>query len=344
MKTKSHCKQWEIITRVIHHVLIVLLFALFVLSCQEEKNLFLEEPAQAELKSGTITIEEIDALILKIEDYVTSGMLDPGIANSLISKLQNAKKSIDKGNGNAVTNQVQSVIKQLTALVGSGTIDEGTGEELLEDATDIPEENDEFTDPRDNRVYKTVNIGTQCWMAENLAYLPSVTSISVTSVSTPYYYVWGYWGTNVTEASQTASYLTYGALYNWPAAMEACPEGWRLPTDADWNQLAQYIDDNKGPFENDGWEWKNIGGYLKSTSGWSWEGNGTDDFGFKALPGGYILNGSIQDNGSMGLWWTSTVYESNYSWNRRLYSTVNALISNYSQNNYALSVRCIKDN
>ncbi len=350
--TKLLCQKRSILVG-IRRMLILLLFAVFMFSCQEEINPLTENNVNteqlADLKSAAITVSEIDALIEKIEGYVASGMIEPGIANSLISKLENAKKSLGKGNHKAVLNQVESVINQLGALADTGTIDDGLGEELLDDAIDIPKEDSgcggDFTDPRDGKVYKTVKIGTQCWMAENLAYLPSVTPHTTTSDYIPYFYVYGFGNSNVEEARQMESYLKYGSLYNWPAAANACPAGWHLPSDTEWNQLAQYIDSQKGPYENDEWEWKELGIHLKSISGWDWDGNGTDDFGFKALPSGYMLNGSVNGQGQSCQWWASTKYtDGPYSYRRQLYSITNTFVMGYSQDINALSVRCIKDN
>ena len=102
-------------------------------------------------------------------------------------------------------------------------------------------------DARDNQTYRIVTIGSQTWMAENLKYLPSVVGPGPGSKKTPHYYVYGYNGTNVTDAKATANYNTYGVLYNWPAAMNGaassttnpsgvqgvCPDGWHLPSDAE---------------------------------------------------------------------------------------------------------------
>src|SRR5574344_1981957 len=109
-------------------------------------------------------------------------------------------------------------------------------------------------DARDNQTYRIVTIGSQTWMAENLKYLPSVVGPRTGSKTTPHYYVYGYNGTNVTDAKATANYNTYGVLYNWPAAMNGaassttnpsgvqgeCPDGWHLPSDAEWTELTDY--------------------------------------------------------------------------------------------------------
>ncbi|MDK2949109.1 MAG: hypothetical protein PWQ56_274, partial [Patescibacteria group bacterium] len=109
---------------------------------------------------------------------------------------------------------------------------------------------DDFTDTRDNNIYTTVQIGTQCWMAKNLAYLPSVVPSATGSESTPYYYVYDYQGTDVSAAKATTNYTTYGVLYNWPAAMNGqtgegvqgiCPSGWHLPSDAEQHTLDSFL-------------------------------------------------------------------------------------------------------
>ena len=98
-----------------------------------------------------------------------------------------------------------------------------------------------FTDNRDGNVYSFVTIGDQVWMSENLKYLPSVVDRATYSNTDPYYYVYGYNGTDVPAAKATDNYKTYGVLYNWPAAIDACPSGWHLPSDAEWTQLTNYL-------------------------------------------------------------------------------------------------------
>ena len=101
--------------------------------------------------------------------------------------------------------------------------------------------NNGFTDARDGTHYDAVKIGNQVWMAENLKYLPSVVGPATGSETAAYYYVYDYDGTDVMAAKATANYTTYGVLYNWPAAMNACPTGWHLPSDAEWTELTDYL-------------------------------------------------------------------------------------------------------
>ncbi|MCF8358778.1 MAG: hypothetical protein K9H26_08480 [Prolixibacteraceae bacterium] len=86
-------------------------------------------------------------------------------------------------------------------------------------------------DERDGNYYNTVKIGEQIWMAENLAYLPQINRPSEQSYTIPLYYVYEYEGTEVNEAKAIENYQIYGVLYNWQAAISACPSGWHLPSD-----------------------------------------------------------------------------------------------------------------
>ena len=117
-----------------------------------------------------------------------------------------------------------------------------------------------FTDARDGNTYNTIQIGSLCVMAENLAYLPSVSPPSSLSTIIPLYYVYGFLGSNVESAKATSNYQTYGVLYNYSAASAgeassnsvpsgvqgACPEGWHLPSDSEWNILEGSVDTQYG--------------------------------------------------------------------------------------------------
>ena len=193
-----------------------------------------------------------------------------------------------------------------------------------------------FTDSRDSKSYNTVLIGTQCWMANNLAYLPSVVDKSTGSETVPYYYAYGYDGTDVPTAKASTYYQTYGALYNWPAAITACPTGWHLPADAEWTTLANFI----GGAIDAGVKMKEAG-----TSHWpSPNASATNSSGFTGIPGGYryFEGGFFGTIGFWGFFWSST--DSEYGpWNRKLDNTLNNLVRGPLSKGHGFSVRCLKD-
>lgn len=192
-----------------------------------------------------------------------------------------------------------------------------------------------FTDLRDGNIYQTLTIGNQTWMAENLKYLPAVFGPVTSSQTDPRYYVFGYDGTVVSEAKATQNYATYGVLYNWPAAMSACPAGWHLPTDAEWTQLATFLGES------------DAGGKLKETGTAHWHDPNyaaTNETGYTALPGGYCFSGtSFTDMGIAGYWWSATEANNSGSWYRGMGSSYSELIKVSNFKNLGFSVRCVKD-
>ena len=215
--------------------------------------------------------------------------------------------------------------------------------------TNQEEEGTTFTDSRDGIVYETVTIGEQVWMAENLAYLPSVVGPATGSTTDPHYYVYGYDGTNIAEAKATTNYQTYGVLYNWHAALPACPSGWHLPSDAEWKQLEMYLGMTQVEADKrDLYRGTEEGGKLKEagTSHWKSPNTGaTNESGFTALPGGYRTNnGSFVNVGIRGLWWSSTQYSTNDAWYRYLSYLYSSVYRYATNNEYGFSVRCVKGN
>jgi len=197
----------------------------------------------------------------------------------------------------------------------------------------------------DNRNYKVVKIGSQWWMAENLAYLPAVSPPSLGSDTAKYYYVYDYSGTDVAMAKNTLNYNTYGVLYNWPAAKASSPKGWHLPSDEEWKQLEMYLGMSQQQADTTGWRGTDQGKQLKSSTGWT-TGNGTNLSGFSALPAGYrYSNGNFMHIGGDGCWWTSTDYGTNEPWFHFVSRGYNKIHRNHNYNfrKYAWSVRCIKD-
>lgn len=202
----------------------------------------------------------------------------------------------------------------------------------------IIQASNKFIDARDGNVYNTVKIGSQVWMAENLAYLPKVNPASVGSDSIPYYYVYGYNGSSLSYAITTANYNTYGVLYNMPAAIDACPTGWHLPSDAEWTILSDTLGGNAI-----------AGGVLKAIGLTYWNSpntGATNEYGFTALASGYrIINGTFSGANNYAYWWSSTLDNQNNPWVRYT-SYNNAVLGRDAVNGYkayGFSVRCIKD-
>jgi uncharacterized protein (TIGR02145 family) len=138
----------------------------------------------------------------------------------------------------------------------------------------------------------------------------------------------------------------YGRLYDWETAMKACPKGWHLPSNAEWDKLYRYADGTSGtesPYES-----KIAGKFLKSKEGWNdnegKSGNGEDKFGFSALPGGFgYSGGNFVIVGYYGLWWSSSEYDSLYAYFRYMYYNFEHACWNYDDKGLLLSVRCLQD-
>lgn len=239
----------------------------------------------------------------------------------------------------------------------------------------------EFTDPRDNKTYKTVKIGDQLWFGENLAYLPQVAGPKEGSKETPCYYVYGYDGTDVSAAKETESYKTRGVLYNWAAAggskeskpadmpsgiQGPCPDGWHVPSEAEWNVLYDYVRD-RIPDEEAAKYWdgsfvKNVSGHLRSKGDWPIADDadfpqltkgGMDTYGFCVRVTGQRLSGMFykgpDDGGNSCVFWTPHYDDVTYPSNP---GGVSTSISNYkyeidysrgSATDRAYPVRCLKD-
>lgn len=220
---------------------------------------------------------------------------------------------------------------------------EKSDEELFK----VEETSGTFVDARDNREYKWVKIGEQIWMAENLAYLPAVSPSECEIADAPHYYVYGYNGADVNVAKSTLNYSEYGVLYNWQAAKASCPEGWHLPTDAEWKELEielgmtiEQVNEHVSPF----YRGTDQGARMKTNRGWHNNGNGNNVSGFSGLPGGFrFCNGNYSYIESFGYWWSSTDGLTSSAWGRGLGYNNGSVIRNSFNKENGLCVRCIKD-
>lgn len=181
-----------------------------------------------------------------------------------------------------------------------------------------------FTDSRDGKVYKTVTIGTQVWFAENFAYLPEVDTLNIS--------VYGYKGNSVEEAKKYKSYKEFGALYSWDKAKELAPEGWRLPTDADWIQLETTLGTQKEIALQHGW--RGNANKLKEDS----------DSGFNVKFAGWRTDyGDFRFQDEHANFWLADSYDENRAYERLIGKNNQKIGREYGNKGCGFSVRYVRD-
>ncbi len=237
------------------------------------------------------------------------------------------------------------------------------------DASVYDADKNTLTDLRDGQTYKTITIApegtdySEVWMAENLNYaytgVPFDCSV-YTSDSTSWCLV-----------NDPANCAKYGRLYTWAAAMDSvgewstngkgcgygktcsvasagsatlvrgvCPKGWHLPSQAEWEALIVAVDGSITEYTSS----NTAGTKLKFVTGWSDSGNGTDTFGFSALPAGLRYRiGDYDYEGDYANFWSSTEGGNLDAYTMGLYYGDDNVNLNYGLKNFGFSVRCLKD-
>ncbi len=214
---------------------------------------------------------------------------------------------------------------------------------------------DSITDARDDKKYATVLIGSQCWMAQDLnvgTQVDSTTTQTDNEIIEKYCY-------HDLESNCTQ----WGGLYQWnelmgyvttPGVQGICPAGFHVPTDAEFKILEGNVDSQYGPgsveWNKTGWRGYDAGYNIRSTEGWDGTGNGSDAFGFHALPSGYLTDyGDGQgyyDNGCCNCYPTSTAGSLDNTYNIRYMNGNTGNQINRVDNNMiddGISLRCLKD-
>ena len=251
------------------------------------------------------------------------------------SNLQGDKKSSSSGVKDSSSSSVKS---ESSSSVGDSQSSSSKDPELAEGF---------LTDNRDGQTYKTVTIGTQTWMAENLNYADSVMTPSLNGRS------WCY-------DNNADSCAKYGRLYTWAAAIDSvalqnqdnnlicgygrfcksllkkqglCPDSWHLPDTTEWKMLFEAVG-GQGV----------AGRALKTQSSWSDNSGGTNNYGFSALPSGYYreYDGFSYVN-HLSNFWTATERTSYTSYYISLESVGDAANRYDISKGNAFSVRCLKD-
>ncbi|WP_158278230.1 FISUMP domain-containing protein [Fibrobacter sp. UWR4] len=168
--------------------------------------------------------------------------------------------------------------------------------------------------------YETVRIGKLCWTAENLRYKDAIPEKNYTC-----------------SLDDDPDCATYGLMYNFAGAKEVCPDGWRLPTKTDLDNLHDYL--KKATSEL-------AGNWLKSENGWSGEpGNGSNKAKFNGLPAGYCdEDAECEMMGKLGFWWTSEESSIDFRYVLKLSGNSDEWFNNEELDEiYYASVRCVRE-
>ncbi len=213
---------------------------------------------------------------------------------------------------------------------------------------------EEVTDA-DGNSYATILIGNQIWFAENLrttkyndgSNIPTGhTNEEWASLSNGAYSIYPH--SQIDNLNSDAEVMhTYGALYNWYAVETGslCPTGWHVPTDAEWYAMESYIDPNINDPHAKGWRSTYGGIKLKTSSGWKSSGNGSDAFGFSALPGGgRTFYGTFGALGDISIWWSSSEFDETNALFRSIDKHIMGVLRNNHYKRPGHSVRCVRDN
>ena len=200
-----------------------------------------------------------------------------------------------KSNDNSTNKSTAQLIEKEKPLKDAQSPVKETAKKPVDDSP-----NGTFVDERDRKTYKYVTIGKMIWMAENLNFKIEDS--------------WCY-------DDKNANCKKYGRLYNYDAAMNACPEGWHLPSLNEWKYLFSVVEGKRIDDIGLGIMKSKVAKKLKSTSGWDegWDdngkrsGNGDDTYGFAALPAGIrTIHDDFNSLGEYAFFWTSTEYHTAY--------------------------------
>ena len=281
-----------------------------------------------------------ESATLSSADGQGSSSSEKNVTNSSSSRCEECNDDAISSSGNAESSSSEKLSESSSSSAGKAKSSSSvvTLANPCKTETEDNCEYGELTDDRDGQTYKTVKIGDQWWMAENLNYETD----------------------NSFCFKDSAEYCEkYGRLYTWAAAMDSagtwstngkgcgylktcspiypvrgvCPEGWHLPTQSEWNTLFTAVGGSSVACTK-----------LKSTSGWNSNGNGTDAFSFSVLPAGLrYYDGDHGLEGDFAYFWSSTVGNSDYAHDVDLSYRRGSVALGYNRKSYGYSVRCVKD-
>jgi uncharacterized protein (TIGR02145 family) len=301
----------------------------------------LNQVLSSERSTSSQKVSEFNATISNLESKISS--LNATISN-LNLELQTSKA--DASSKQAELNSKQQEITNLLAQVKQKTDSLALVLAELEKLKPTPKpvvSNNTANQVTQTGSYKSVKIGTQTWMAENLNVSTFRNGDQIPEAKTKEEWekagkegrpAWCYYENDPKNGTK------YGKLYNWYAVNDSrglAPSGWHITTDAEWTILKNQLGDDAGK-------------KMKSTSGWEIteelqeNGNGTNSSGFSGLPGGLrYINGNFLLFGRVGFWWSSTEHDTSGAYKRWLTHEDGSLSGDNCYKGEGFSVRCLKD-
>ena len=283
---------------------------------------------------------------------VSSSSVESSSSSSVTPQSCSGETSVSSNS----TKSSSSVVPSSSSVASSSSVQSSSSIVVAMPCKTDEEDNCEYgilKDSRDGQEYRTVKIGDQVWMAENLNYAYTDVPFDNRGYTSD--------STSWCLDNDPANCAKYGRFYTWTAAMDSvgewstngkgcgygktcsvasagsttlvrgiCPEGWHLPREAECKVLFTATV-----------EGSSMAG-LKSATGWSSSGNGTDTFGFSALPAGWSYHGGYSREGDNAYFWSSTEYKSNNAYGMGLSYDIYYVNVELSKD-YGFSVRCVKD-
>ena len=249
---------------------------------------------------------------------------------------------------------VQIILLILLTFLFTGSTTTGKVELTMADPSDLNDRFSECGEPLvdiDDNDYRTVKIGNQCWMSENLRVTryrdgsdiqTGLTNSQWENSIIGAYAIYQYDIHPLSEkiewvGSREEMVKYFGKLYNWYAVDDnrgLCPEGWRVPSDRDWTELIEYLGDSAGR-------------KMKSVVRQYWltpNLPGSNESGFSGIPGGLrFSDGTYFLLGRQGSWWSSSEIDRHHAWNRFLFTNGNDVSSGSFNKRFGFSVRCLQE-
>ena len=263
----------------------------------------IKEMSSSSAKSSSSHMDSVSSSSIKNDDKSSSSVKESSsssvkssssvvVSSSSTDKLSSAKESSSSAKSSS---SVKDASSSSSAFLPSGYVPpSGISYGTMRDDAGIE--------------YRTVKIGDQNWMAENMALQN---------------------GESFCYGNETKNCTEYGRLYRWQTATEICPTGWHLPSKEEWEKLIAFVGGKDS-----------AGVHLKATASWKSDGNGDDKYGFSAFSAGvgrFTSGAAYQALGTSTVFWTSDAYSVAMNW-----FDTNVTVDQYHGKEEALSVRCVE--